>query len=207
MKTKRIITILAILTAILASCSQPSVATPAATPTLEVVVNPTQVPTQEPTTVVSTVVPTQEPTEVQSGMMSLLDTIKADERLSLFYEALTLSGAVDILKGKGPFTVFAPTNDAIKLVPNLNSMEQYGKIISNHIVSGKIMTADLPSDKVNIAFAESGNVIAITIENGVLHLHLSAENAGANATDVMVITADIETSNGVLFVVDTMLLP
>ena len=184
-----------------------SACAPAATPTPEVVVKPTQAPTQEPTVVVPTVVPTQEPTEAQSGMMSLLDTIKADENLSLFYEALVLSGAGDILKGEGPFTVFAPTNDAINAVPSLYSMEQFAKIISNHIVSGRIMTADLSPDKLNIAYPESGDLIVIMFAGGVWHLQLSAENAGTNTIDVTVITADIETSNGVLHVIDAMLLP
>lgn len=188
-----------------------SACAPAATPTPEVVVKPTQAPAQEPTvvepTVIPTLAPTQEPTEPQSGMMSLLDTIKADENLSLFHEALVLSGAGDILKGKGPFTVFAPTNDAINAVPSLYSMEQFAKIISNHIVSGRIMTADLSPDKLNIAYPESGDLIVIMFAGGVWHLQLSAENAGTNTTDVTVITADIETSNGVLHVIDAMLLP
>lgn len=204
--TRKIVLPLFVLFAmVLAACA------PAASQSTEIAIESTQAPAQEPTVVAPTVVPTlpptQEPTEAQSGMMSLLDTIKADERLSLFYEALALSGVSDILKGKGPFTVFAPTNDAINAVPTLNSMEQYGKIISNHVVSGKIMTADLRSDKVNVAIAESGNIITITVQDGVLHLHLSAENAGTNTTDVKVITADIETSNGVLHVIDAMLLP
>lgn len=195
-----------------------SAATP--TPTHEVVDKPTQTPTQKPIvvvpTIISTVVPTiiptvvptivptvvltKNPTEVQSGMMSLMDTIKADERLSLFYEALMLSGAVDFLKGDGPFTIFAPTNDAIKAVPNLNSMDQYGKTILNHILSGKLMTADLSLDKLNMAFTESGEPVTITVEEGVVHLH-TVNNANA-----VVITADIETSDGVLYVIDRMLL-
>lgn len=139
--------------------------------------------------------------------MSLLDTIKADERLSLFYEALVLSGVSDILEGKGPFTVFAPTNDAINAVPTLNSMEQYGKIISNHLVSGKVMTADMSPDKLNLLYPESNSLIVVTVEDGVLHLHLSAENGGANTTDAVVINPDIETANGVLHVIDALLLP
>jgi transforming growth factor-beta-induced protein len=202
---KIILPLFVLFTMVLAACA------PAASQSTEIAVEPIQPTAQDPTVVVPTVVPTlaptQEPTETQSGMMSLLDTIKADERLSLFYEALALSGVSDILKGKGPFTVFAPINDAINAVPTLNSMEQYGKIISNHIVSGKIMTADLSPDKLNIAYPESNNLIVITVEDGVLHLHLSAENGGTNTTDAVVITADIETANGVLHVIDTLLLP
>lgn len=198
---KIVLPLLTLLAMVFTACA------PATTLTPEVVLEATQAPTQEPTIVVPALTPTQEPTAAQSGMMSLVDTIKADDRLSLFYEALVLSGAVDILKGNGPFTVFAPINEAINAVPSLNSMEQYGKIITNHIVSDKVLTADLPSDKVNVLFAESGNLIAITVEDGVLHLHLSTENADASTTDVIVITADIETANGVLHVIDTMLLP
>lgn len=205
MKRKIALPLFVLFAMVLAACA------PAASQSTEIAVEPTQAPAQDPTAVVPTVVPTlaptQEPAETQSGMMSLLDTIKADERLSLFYEALALSGVSDILKGKGPFTVFAPTNDAINAVPTLNSMEQYGKIISNHIVSGRIMTVDLSPDKLNIAYPESNNLIVITVEDGVLHLHLSAENGGTNTTDAVVITADIETANGVLYVIDTLLLP
>jgi uncharacterized surface protein with fasciclin (FAS1) repeats len=192
---------------VLAACA------PAASQSTEIAVEPIQPAAQDPTVVVPTVAPTltptQEPAETQSqsGMMSLLDTIKADERLGLFYEALALSGASDLLKGKGPFTVFASTNDAFNAVPNLYSMESFGKIILNHIVSGRIVTADLSPDKLNVAYPESNNLIVITVEEGVLHLHLSAENGGTNTTDAVVITADIETSNGVLHVIDTMLIP
>jgi len=177
-----------------------SACAPAATPTPEVVVELTQAPTQEPTVVVPTLAPTQEPTEAQSGMMSLLDTIKADERLSLFYEALALSGVGDILEGKGPFTVFAPTNDAINAVPTLNSMEGYGKIIYNHVIPGKFMAADLipsPGKLMNIAFTATDGTIMITVKDDVVYLNNTA----------MVITADIETANGVLHVIDTVLLP
>ncbi len=188
---------------VLAACA------PAVSQSTEVAVKPTQPPAQEPTVVVPTLVSKQEPTtEAQSEMMSMLDTIKADDRLGLFYEALTLSGVVDILKGKGPFTVFAPTDDAIKAVPNLNSMEEYGKIIENHIVLGKFMEADLiPSSGklMNITIPESGEPIVISVEDGVMHLH-TTNDANGNSANAMVITADIETANGVLHVIDAMLL-
>lgn len=188
---------------VLAACA------PAASQSTEIAVEPIQPVAQDPTVVIPTVAPTQEPAETQSqsGMMSLLDTIKADERLGLFYEALALSGASDLLKGKGPFTVFASTNDAFNAVPNLYSMESFGKIILNHIVSGRIVTVDLSPDKLNVAYPESNNLIVITVEDGVLHLHLSAENGGTNTTDAVVINADIETANGILHVIDTVLVP
>ena len=197
---KIVLPLLVIFTMVLTACA------PAATPSPEIVIEPTQVPTQEPTVVVPTLAATQKVEETQSGMMNILDTIKADENLSLFYEALILSGAGDMLKGKGPFTVFAPTNDAINAVPSLYSMEQFAKIISNHIVSGRIMTADLLPGKLNLAYPESGDLIVFVFSGDVWHLQLSAENAATNTTDVTMITADIETSNGVLHVIDAMLL-
>lgn len=197
---KKIVLLFILFTMVLAACA------PATAQSTQAVIEPTQKPTQEPTVIVPTVVPTQESTEAQSGMMSILDTIKADENLSLFYEALTLSGAVDILKGKGPFTVFAPTNDAINAVPNLNSMEQYGKIIQNHIFTSKFMMADMSPGKMNLTIPESGEPIVITVEEGVMHLH-TASDANGNSATATVITADIETTNGVLYVIDAMLLP
>ena len=196
---KIVLPLFVLFAVVLAACA------PAATQSTEAVIEPTQLPTQEPTVVVPTVVPTQEPTKAQSGMMSLLDTIKADENLSLFYEALTLSGAVDILKGEGPFTVFAPTNDAINAVPTLNSMEQYGKIIQSHIFTSKIKVADLSLDKLNLVIPESGEPILISVEDGVMHLHTS-NDANGNSANATVITTDIETSNGVLYVIDALLM-
>lgn len=147
-----------------------------------------------------TIAATQKVEEPKPGMISIMDTIKADENLSLFYEALALSGVRDILEGEGPFTVFAPTNDAINAVPSLYSMEQFAKIIHNHMFPGKLMVADLiplPGEPIKFAFDASGAPIMISVKDDVVYL----------LNTVRVITPDIEAANGVLHVIDAMLLP
>ena len=191
---KNVIPLILFIAMVFAAC------TPAATQSTEAVVEPTQVPTKEPTVIVPTIAATQKAKEPQPGMMDILDTIKADENLSLFYEALMLSGVGDILKGEGPFTVFAPTNDAINAVPSLNAMKEYGKIIHNHMFPGKLMVADLiplPGESIKFAFDASGAPIMISVKDDVVYLLNTAR----------VITPDIEAANGVLHVIDAMLLP
>jgi len=103
------------------------------------------------------------------------------------------------LKGAGPFTVFAPTDEAFAKVPKetlqalLADKEALTKVLTYHVVPGKVMAADV----VNLASAETvqGQSITINTSNGVMV-------DGAN-----VIATDIETSNGVIHVIDSVILP
>lgn len=121
--------------------------------------------------------------------------------LSTLVAAVQAGDLVTTLQGDGPFTVFAPTNEAFAALPEgtLESLlkpenkDQLVAILTYHVVAGKVMSTDL-SDGMKAATV-NGAEVTITTANG-------AQVNGAN-----VIMADVEASNGVVHVIDTVLLP
>jgi len=113
--------------------------------------------------------------------------------------AVKAAGLAETLSGDGPFTVFAPTDEAFAKLPIgtveglLADKEALTKILTYHVVSGKVMAKDvitMPSAK-----TLQGGEIKINAENGVM------------INDAKVVTADIECSNGVIHVIDKVLMP
>ncbi|MEM9462236.1 MAG: fasciclin domain-containing protein [Myxococcota bacterium] len=113
--------------------------------------------------------------------------------------ALDAAGLVETLQGPGPFTVFAPTDEAFAKLPAgaldglLAEPEKLKGVLLLHVVEGKVMAADVAGLKE--ATAISGGTLPIDTSNGV--------KVGA----ATVVTTDIEASNGVIHVIDTVLLP
>ena len=136
-------------------------------------------------------------------LSDIVDTAVADGRFTTLVAALQAAGLVETLKGDGPFTVFAPTDDAFAKLPTgtietlfkPESLEQLKSILLYHVVSGKVMAADVV--KLTSADAVSGDSIAIKVMDGKVYLN----------DNTQVIITDIETSNGVIHVIDTVLLP
>jgi len=132
----------------------------------------------------------------------IVDTAAGNSQFSTLVAAVQAAGLVDTLKGDGPFTVFAPTNDAFAKLPagtveNLLKPEnkaQLVAVLTYHVVPGKVMSGDLVGKKLSAATVQGSNV-DINAMNGVM-----VDNA-------TVTTADIETSNGVIHVIDTVILP
>ena len=132
----------------------------------------------------------------------IVDTAAANDQFSTLVAAVKAAGLVDTLKGDGPFTVFAPTNDAFAKLPagtvdSLLLPENKDKLIAvltYHVVPGKVMSGDIAGKKLTAATVQGSNV-DIDAMNGV-----KIDNAS-------VIAADIETSNGVIHVIDTVILP
>lgn len=130
----------------------------------------------------------------------IVDIAAADGRFTTLVTAVTEAGLVDTLKSDGPFTVFAPTDDAFAKLPagTLDSLladkAALTDILLYHVVSGKVMAADV----VNLTSAEtvSGKSVDIKVENGNVFIN-----------DAQVIITDIEASNGVIHVIDTVLIP
>ncbi|MEP0984217.1 fasciclin domain-containing protein [Ekhidna sp.] len=123
------------------------------------------------------------------------------ESLSTLATALTAADLVTALKAEGPFTVFAPTNDAFVALPegtldNLlkpENKDQLVNILTYHVVSGKVMSTDLVDGME--AETLNGAKVTISLTNG-------AQVEGANVT-----SADIEASNGVVHIIDAVLIP
>jgi uncharacterized surface protein with fasciclin (FAS1) repeats len=131
----------------------------------------------------------------------IVDTAVDAGTFGTLVAAVQAAGLVDTLKGEGPFTVFAPTDEAFAALPEgtveslllPENKDQLVAILTYHVIPGKVMSTDLTDDME--AATVQGSSVTIDLDNGVM-----VENAN-------VTTADIETSNGVIHVIDTVILP
>jgi uncharacterized surface protein with fasciclin (FAS1) repeats len=136
------------------------------------------------------------------GSQDIVDTAVAAGSFKTLVAALKAAGLVDTLKGKGPFTVFAPTDDAFaKLPPGTvdellkpENKEKLKAILTYHVVSGKVTAAQ--AMKLNSAKTVNGESLNISAEGGTVKIN-----------DATVTKADIMCSNGVIHVIDTVLMP
>jgi len=132
----------------------------------------------------------------------VVDTAIAAGSFKTLAKALDAAGLVTTLKGAGPFTVFAPTDEAFAKLPDgtletllkPENKEKLRRILTYHVVAGKVMASDVV--KLQSARAVSGDTITVKVEDGVVHVD--------NAT---VTSSDILASNGVIHVIDSVILP
>ncbi len=132
----------------------------------------------------------------------IVDVAASNPDFSTLVAAVKAAGLVNVLKGEGPFTVFAPTNAAFEKLPT-GTLESLLKpenkdtlvgILTYHVVTGKVMASDVV--KLTSATSVQGQDISIKVDNGKVMLN----NANVVATDV-------KASNGVIHVIDTVILP
>jgi uncharacterized surface protein with fasciclin (FAS1) repeats len=132
----------------------------------------------------------------------IVDTAVAAGSFKTLAKALAAADLVDTLKGAGPFTVFAPTDEAFAKLPagtleNLLKPEnksQLRRILTYHVVSGRVMAADVV--KLKSAKTVSGDAVSITVTG-----------SGVTVNRSTVVKTDIAASNGVIHVIDTVLIP
>ena len=135
----------------------------------------------------------------EKDQADIVDTAFSAGSFNTLLVALKSAGLVDTLKGDGPFTVFAPTDEAFAKIPAkdldalLKDKEALTKILTYHVVSGKVMSPDVVN--LNSATSVQGQAIAISTDKGVM-----VDNA-------KVIKTDIVASNGVIHVIDTVIIP
>ncbi|MEM1074379.1 MAG: fasciclin domain-containing protein [Pseudomonadota bacterium] len=135
------------------------------------------------------------------GKKDIVDTASSAGTFSTLVAAVSAAYLVDTLKGDGPFTVFAPTDEAFAALPEgtvetllkPENKDQLVAILTYHVVPGKVMSTDLSDDMT--ATTVQGSDITIDLDDGVA------------VNDASVVTADIETSNGVIHVIDAVILP
>lgn len=161
----------------------------------------TEAPAEEPAQPEPTAEPEPTP-EPEDMAMDIVDTAVADGRFTTLVAAVTAAELVDTLKGEGPFTVFAPTDDAFAALPEgtLDSLllpeskQALTDILLYHVVAGKVMAEDV----VSLESAETvlGKDVAVKTDMGNVYIN-----------DAQVIITDIETSNGVIHVIDAVILP
>ena len=138
--------------------------------------------------------------EKEAATKDIVDTAVGAGSFKTLVTAVKEAGLVEALKGKGPLTVFAPTDEAFAKLPKgtlealLADKEKLAAVLKYHVVAGKVMAADVV--KIEEAKSLQGQTISIDAKDGVK----------LNGT-AKVIKADIECSNGVIHVIDTVILP
>ena len=136
-----------------------------------------------------------------SATKDILDTAAGAGSFNTLGAAINAAGLTETLKGAGPFTVFAPTDDAFKALParvldallKPENKETLAKILSYHVVAGKVMAADI----------KPGDVA--TVESSTVKLAVTGGKVTVN--DANVTSADIAATNGVIHVIDKVLVP
>jgi uncharacterized surface protein with fasciclin (FAS1) repeats len=137
-------------------------------------------------------------------MADIVDTAVAAGSFKTLVTAVKAAGLVDTLKGKGPFTVFAPNDDAFAKLPEgtveglLKDIPKLTEILKYHVVNGAVPAADVAVHK-NITTLQGQDV---KVDAAKWHLHKNPKINDAN-----VLKADIMTDNGVIHVIDKVLLP
>ena len=135
-------------------------------------------------------------------MHDIIDTAVAAGTFKTLAAAVTAAGLVDTLKGAGPFTVFAPSDDAFAKLPAgtveglLKDIPKLAAILTYHVVAGKVMAADVMTMDGKTAATVNGALLKISTTGGV---KLNGE--------VNVVATDIACTNGVIHVIDSVLLP
>lgn len=132
----------------------------------------------------------------------IVDTAVAAGKFNTLVAAVKAAGLVETLKGAGPFTVFAPTDEAFAALPagtveSLLKPENKDKLVSvltYHVVPGKVMAADIAGKKMAVATVQGANINVDAM-------------SGVKINDATVVTADIAASNGVIHVIDKVILP
>jgi len=132
-------------------------------------------------------------------MADIVDTAVSAGSFNTLVAAIKAANLVDTLKGAGPFTVFAPTDEAFAKLPAgtvdalLKDIPKLTKILTYHVVSGKVLASDVV--KLKSATTVEGSDVKIDASNGV------------KINDATVATPDVAADNGVIHVIDTVLIP
>jgi uncharacterized surface protein with fasciclin (FAS1) repeats len=137
-----------------------------------------------------------------SAPQDIVDIAAGAGTFNTLVAAVGAAGLVETLKSPGPFTVFAPTDDAFAALPagTVDSLllpenkDKLTAILTYHVVPGAVMSADLAGKRLNVATVNGETV------------HIDGTN-GVTVNGATVVTADIVASNGVIHVIDSVLLP
>lgn len=140
--------------------------------------------------------------EENVNQSNIVETAVAADNLTTLVAAVTEAELVDTLSSEGPFTVFAPSNDAFEALlselgataEELLARDDLGDILTYHVVATKALSGDLTDGQVITTV--QGQDLTVTLENDSVRIN-----------DAVVETADIETSNGVVHIIDSVLLP
>lgn len=140
--------------------------------------------------------------EPASDAPDIVALAASQDNLSTLVTAVQAAGLVETLQGDGPFTVFAPTDEAFAALPegtleNLlkpENKQQLVDILTYHVVSGKVMSTDL-----------SDGMMPETVEGSQVEINIDGESVMVNGASV--VAANVDASNGVVHVIDQVILP
>jgi transforming growth factor-beta-induced protein len=135
-------------------------------------------------------------------LSDIVDTAVADGRFTTLVAAVQAAGLAETLKGEGPFTVFAPTDDAFAKLPagtveellKPENLQKLANILLYHVVPGKVMAADV------VALEKAATALGP-------ELKINVDGNKVSINDALVTVTDVETSNGVIHVIDSVMLP
>ncbi|MBI5027806.1 MAG: fasciclin domain-containing protein [Actinobacteria bacterium] len=150
---------------------------------------------------------TPAPTMSESAAPDIVDTAVAAGDFTTLAQALTAAGLVETLKGEGPFTVFAPTDEAFAKLPDgaldglLKDKEALTGVLTYHVVPGEVMAAQVAGMDGQKVTTVQGGTFTVNVKDGKVSLTDGAGNT------VNVVKTDITASNGVIHVIDGVLLP
>jgi len=136
---------------------------------------------------------------VAAPQADIVDTAKSAGSFNTLLAAIEAAGLTETLKGKGPFTVFAPTDEAFAKLPAgtvealLKDKEKLAKILTYHVVSGTVMAKDVKPGKVT------------TVEGS--KLNITKGSTGVKVDSANVVATDVVATNGVIHVIDSVVLP
>jgi len=152
------------------------------------------------TTLASTALADGKPKKTEPAAKDIVDLAAGDARFSTLVTAVKAAGLVDTLKGKGPFTVFAPTNEAFAKIPKadldalLADKKKLTAVLTYHVVGGRVLAADVVKLK-----------SVKTVEGR--EARVEAGKDGVKIAGAKVIVTDVAASNGVVHAIDTVMLP
>ena len=164
---------------------------------------PTEAPMEEAAPEAeATEAPMEEEAAPEGEMADIVDTAVAAGGFETLVAAVTAAGLVDTLKSDGPFTVFAPTDEAFAALPEgtvdalLADTDALTAVLLYHVVPGKVMAADVVGLDGEMVETVGGEMVAIAVDGDSVMIN-----------DSNVVAADVETSNGVIHVIDAVLIP
>lgn len=138
----------------------------------------------------------------QAASKDIVDVAAGNGSFTTLVTAVKAAGLVETLKGDGPFTVFAPTDEAFAKLPKgtvedllkPENKDKLVKILTYHVVPSKILSGDIKGKKAEVKSVEGGEIKVDATD-------------GVKVNEATVVTADVAASNGVIHVIDTVIMP
>ena len=143
------------------------------------------------------------PVSAADHKMDIVDTAISANMFQTLVTAVSAAGLVEVLKGDGPFTVFAPTDEAFSKLPGgtiesplkPENIEQLVSVLTYHVIPGKVLSNDIPMGSTQVSSVQ-GSAVTIKKSGGTVSVNQAT-----------VVQADVDATNGVIHIIDEVILP